>query len=162
MKTYQTIQPEVIVGLGEQTEYLEKEPPFLTVTKLHIQLEDWLGDDLMECHPCYIVTEKLKDGLQNIGFSGFKFAEMILIKDEYFDNNYQLKKGLPKFYWLQVVGKQDIDDMVIGIEKSLLIEEKMLTYLQENFILNYMDIGPERNEFDDLLDKMIAESKKNK
>lgn len=160
MKTYQTIQPEVITGLGKNTEFLEKKPPFLTVTKLHIQLEDWLGDDLMECHPCYIVTEKLKEGLQNTGFSGFDFAEMTITKDDYFDNNYQLKKELPKFYWLQVIGKQNIDDIVIGTEKSLLIEEKMLTYLQENFILNYMDINPERNEFDDLLDKMIAESKK--
>lgn len=37
----------------------------------------------------------------------------------------------------------------------------MLVYLQGNFSLNYMDIDPERNEFDDLSDKMIAENKKN-
>lgn len=29
---YKIVQPEVIVGLGEKTEFLEKEPPFKTVT----------------------------------------------------------------------------------------------------------------------------------
>ncbi|MBB6369755.1 hypothetical protein HNP36_000808 [Chryseobacterium shigense] len=28
---YHIIEPEVIVGLGEKTEFLEKKPPFLTV-----------------------------------------------------------------------------------------------------------------------------------
>ena len=60
---YKIIQPEVIVGLGEKTEFLEKEAPFKTITKLHIKLEDWLGDDLMECFPCYIITENLKNEL---------------------------------------------------------------------------------------------------
>lgn len=162
MKTYQTIQPEVIVGLGEKTEFLEKEAPFLTVIKLHIQLEDWLGDDLMECHPCYIVTEKLKTGLQTTKFTGFEFSEMIVTKDEYFNDNYQLNKSLPEFYWMKIIGKQDFDDIIIGPEKSLLVGEELLDYLKKNFTLNYMDVKPERNEFDDLLDQMIAESKKNK
>lgn len=160
MRQYQTVQPEVIVGLGEETEFLEKKAPFLIVTKLHIQLEDWLGDDLMECHPCYIVTEKLKKDLQKSKFKGFEFSEMTVTKDEYFNDNYQLAKPLPVFHWMKINGKQDIDDICIGSGKSLLIDEQMLKYLKENFTLNYMDIDPERNEFDDLLDKMIAESKK--
>lgn len=40
MKKFDKIQPEVIVGLGEHTEFLEKDVPFRTVLKLHIDLED--------------------------------------------------------------------------------------------------------------------------
>lgn len=162
MKKYHIIQPEVIVGLGEKTEFLEKEPPFLTVIKLHIKLEDWLGDDLMECYPCYIVTEQLKTGLLETEFTGFEFSEMTKTKGEYFNDNYQLKKSLPELYWMKIIGKQDIDDIIIGPEKSLLVDEDLLNYLKNNFTLKYMDINPERNEFDNLLDQMIAESKKKK
>jgi hypothetical protein len=162
MKTYNIIQPEVVVGIGENTEFEEKTPPFLTLKKLHINLEDWLGDDLMECHPAYIVTETLKIGLENSNFSGFTFQNMEVTKDEYFDNNYQQKKSLPIFYWMKVDGKKDVDDLFIGDAKSLLINEDLLKYLKSDFSTKYLEIDPERNEFDDLLDKMIAESKNKK
>ena len=89
MKKYNKLNPEVIVGLGEKTEFLEKEPPFTTVTKLHIALEDWLGDDLMECFPCYIVTEELKKYLAQSHFTGFELMEMEVTKAECFNENYQ-------------------------------------------------------------------------
>jgi len=50
--------PEVIVGLGSLTEY---EAGSTSIKKLHILLEDWLGDDLMKCHPVYFVTENKKE-----------------------------------------------------------------------------------------------------
>ena len=54
MKKYNKIFPEVIVGLGDNIEYYPTE--FIEgqkrlITKFHIKLEDWLGDDLMECFP---------------------------------------------------------------------------------------------------------------
>ncbi|WP_128572333.1 MULTISPECIES: hypothetical protein [Chryseobacterium] len=85
---------------------------------------------------------------------------MIVTKGEYLNDNYQLNKSLPEFYWMKIIGKQDVDDIIIGPEKSLLVDEELLNYLKNNFTLNYMDINPERNEFDDLLDQMIAKSKK--
>jgi hypothetical protein len=163
MKTYHIIQPEVIVGLGDKTEFEEKTPPFLTLKRLHINLEDWLGDDLMECHPAYIVTEALKVALEKSDFSGFTFENMEVTKDEYFNDNYHQKKPLSKFYWMKIAGKIDVDDFFIGDAKSLLANEDLITYLKNNFSTKYLEINPERNEFDDLLDKMIAESKnKNK
>jgi hypothetical protein len=158
MKNYQKIQPEVIVGLGEKTQFLEKVPPFRTVINLHIQLEDWLGDDLMECHPCYIVTQSLKEGLESSAFSGFEFSDLEVTKDEYFDNNYQINRPLPKFYWLKVIGVLNRDDMSVDLDSSLSISDELLSFLQRNYTLNKLDKNPQRNEFDDLLDKMIDES----
>lgn len=159
---YKIVQPEVIVGLGNKTEFGEDAPPFKTVKKLHINLEDWLGDDLMECHPCYIITDNLKKGLESTDFSGFTFDRLELDRDEYFPDNYRLKKPLPLFHWLKITGKMNVDDVYIGEGKSLFCSDKFIKYLKENFTVNYLTIDPQKNEFDDLLAQMIADSKKSK
>ncbi|MBL7728215.1 MAG: hypothetical protein JNM68_11030 [Dinghuibacter sp.] len=156
------IQPEVIVGLGERTEYAETAPPFKTVKHLHIHLEDWLGDDLMECHPCYIVTEKLKLALLQSAFTGFVIEDMEQDTSEYFFDNYRLAKELPLFYRLVVNGEPGKHDLYVGDGAKLYASKAFISFLEKDFSVKYMEINPERNEFDDLLDKMIAESKKGK
>lgn len=160
MKEYKKIQPEVIVGLGNDTEFLEQKPPFKTIINLHIDLEDWLGDDLMECNSCYIVTEQLKNDLENTTYKGFEFVDLELTLGEYFKENYRQKKDLPNFYWLKVIGRKDIDDLYIGDESMLYVSDDFLKFLTNKFVVNYLEIEPERDEFDDLLDRMIAESKR--
>ena len=160
MENYNKIQPEVIVGIGNNTVFEEKEPPFKTINRLHIELEDWLGDDLVECYPVYIVTDALKKGLEESNFSGFKFAEMEITKSEYFDDNYQLKKELPNFYWMKIIGQLDIDEILIGNNKELFIKPKLVEFIKKKYNVKFMEVNPERNEFDDLLDNMIAEGNK--
>jgi hypothetical protein len=158
---YKVIQPEVIVGLGDKTVFVEAVAPFKTVAKLHVELEDWLGDDLMECYPCYLVTEDLKDKLSQSDIKGYVIEPMQLTKNEYFANNYRLEKKLPKFYWLKIVGLKDRgDDMYIGEEKALFASDKLLDFLKKQATIKYMEVDPQKNEFDDLLDQMIADSKK--
>lgn len=96
---YIKVEPEVIVGMGEHT-VIDNSiyPP--KVQNLHINLEDWMGDNLMENFPVYIITERLKKGLQATDFKGFKINNLELTTDEYFFEHYQLKKEIPKFYWL--------------------------------------------------------------
>jgi len=155
---YKRIQPEVIVGLGSNTVFKEIKPPFRTIEELHIELEDWLGDDLMECFPVYVVTEKLKEELNNSSFSGFNFKTMEVTNAEYFGDNYQLDIKLPKFYWMEIVGEFRKDDFVLSDKKELLINEKFLKVLVDKFKTKYLEIEPKRNEFDDLLDEMLSES----
>jgi hypothetical protein len=158
---YKVIQPEVIVGLGAKTVFAEATPPFKAVVKLHIELEDWLGDDLMECHPCYIITEHLKDKLSQSDITGYTIETMLLTKNEYFANNYRIEKKLPAFYWLKVTGMPAKgDDMYIGEGKTLFVSDKLIDFLRKEATIKYMEIDPKRNEFDDLLDKMIADSRK--
>ncbi len=162
MKEYNKLQPEVIVGIGQNTEFEENKPPYKTVIKLQITLEDWLGDDLMECYPCYIVTQRLKDKLEiNNKLTGFKFSDMEVIKDEYFDDNYQLSRPIEKFYWMKIVGKKNINDVFIGDSYSLYASKEFINFLRANATINYLEIDSEKNEFDDLLDKMIADSQGN-
>jgi hypothetical protein len=158
MKEYKKIQPEVIAGLGDDTIFLESEPPFRTVTYLHIALEDWLGDDLMKCHPCYIVTESLKKALEESKFEGFDFSEMKVTKAEGF-GDYRKLKHLPEFYRMNITGTKSHGDFYVEDGPGLFVREELLAFLQRNFSVEYMDVTPERNEFDDLLDRMIAKRK---
>jgi len=157
MKNYVVVQPEVIVGIGKETVFEELNPPFKTVKELHINIEDWLGDDLMECHPIFIATQKLKDGLEKEQFTGFSFAEIKLTKDTYFKDNYQLDVELPTMYWLKVSGLPGQDDFALNDNRQLMIDQKLFDFIQKEYNCNYMDVNPDRDELDDLLDSMLAE-----
>lgn len=119
---YIKVDPEVIVGMGEHI-VIDNSiyPP--KVQNLHINVEDWMGDDIMENFPVYIITERLKKGLQATDFKGFKINNLELTIDEYFFENYQLKKEIPKFYWLLVIGKNNKDDLYIDDQNILNISE---------------------------------------
>lgn len=155
MKEYKAICPEIITGLGEKTTYLETNPPFLTITKLHIELEDWLGDDLMLNSNCYIVTQRLKEALEEEVFTGFEFAEMEVTKSKYFSNNYQLNKALPPFYWMKILGKKDNDDIYMD-NLDLNISVPFLDFLKKNFQTQYLEIDPIYDkETDDFIMSLI-------
>lgn len=119
---YIKVDPEVIVGMGEHI-VIDNSiyPP--KVQNLHINVEDWMGDNIMENFPVYIITERLKKGLQATDFKGFKINNLELTIDEYFFKNYQLKKEIPKFYWLLVIGKNNKDDLYIDDQNILNISE---------------------------------------
>lgn len=119
---YIKVDPEVIVGMGEHI-VIDNSiyPP--KVQNLHINVEDWMGDNIMENFPVYIITERLKKGLQATDFKGFKINNLELTIDEYFFENYQLKKEIPKFYWLLVIGKNNKDDLYIDDQNILNISE---------------------------------------
>jgi len=155
---YREVIPEVIVGLGERTEFAEQEPPFKTVTSLHILLEDWLGDDLMKCHPCYIVTAQLKKALEESHFTGFEFAKMEVTKDEYFHDNYQLDRKLPRFFWIIINGRKDINDLYINDDNyRLMLSEKMFNWLKDNFNMNYL--SDDNNDVDDFMKRFLESQK---
>jgi hypothetical protein len=161
MKNYNKLNPEVIVGLGERTVFLEKEAPFKIVIELHIQLEDWLGDDLMECFPCFIVTQELKKVLEISEFTGFEFSEMQVTKDEYFKDNYQLKRALPKFYWMKIIGEKGIDDLYISEDSCLMSDSRFTELILKKFNHSYLDIDKEEDsEQQKLLQKLLERAKK--
>ncbi|GEM_PF-1049177 len=134
------VNPEVIVGLGNRTVFTDKSNT--QVENLHIQLEDWLGDDLMEIHPCFVVTKPLADALRYSDFTGFEIANLQLTKDRYFSENYSLKKPLPPFHWLKINGEAYTDDFGIDPEtKKLTLSEKLCGWLKQNFTLLHLTEG---------------------
>jgi hypothetical protein len=147
------IEPEVIVGLGDNTEMDQTQHPPL-VTELHIELEDWLGDDLLETFPCYLATDALTAGLQKEGFSGFEVADVELTLGEYFENNYHLAKPIPTFKWLKIKGKIESDDFSLTDKTKLCISERAWWYIKNNFAVQYARIDAS-NDLDDLFEGVL-------
>ena len=130
---------------------------------LHIDLENWFGDDLLETSSFdYVVSERLKSFLEKSDFSGFDFDAIEITKAEYFDDNYDLDIPLPKFYWMKIIGKKNKNDFYLENKIDLYCSDVLLEKLKLDFMLNNLEIDPEKdNDLEDFLDKMIANRKNN-
>ena len=103
-KTYWHISFEVAGELADGTEMdTSVHPP--RVTRLHHRFEGWLGDDIIECFPCYLVTERVAKVLEGSGLSGFELDDAETSKSPEFDEMYPGRQ-LPKFRWLKVTATQ--------------------------------------------------------
>lgn len=123
------IEPEVSGGLGVNTVAdTTVHPP--VVSKLNYLFDGWLGDDLLESFPCYVVSERLKSELVNTTLSGFEIDELEVTKSEQFDEQYP-GKTLPKFYWLKITGKAGKDDFGLTSDHRLVVSEAALDVLQK-------------------------------
>ena len=156
---FNKILPEVIVGLGDNTTFDDNNSPTKNVVHLHINLENWLGDDLLWSFPEVIVTEKLRHSLEENKFSGFYFAEMEVTFDTYFEDNYHLDIPIPKFYWMKLNGKEDVDDIFIK-KSQLYLSEKMFGFISKNFSINNLTVNY-KSPLEDFLLSLVERDKKN-
>ncbi len=135
---YFILEPEVSGELGTNTIIdSNKHPP--VIHKLHFVFTGWLGDDLIECFPCYLISERLKLALENSNLSGF-YVEECEIQDSEEMLELQPEIQLSQFYWLKVELNLNLD-FYINNESKLVITEKAYKLLQA-FNLNYCDITP--------------------
>ena len=137
---YIKIVPEIVLSIGDRTVFINDNSND-EIIKLHINLENWLGDDLLWNFPEVIVTKKLKEALEKTDFTGFEFDKMEVTKDVYFYDNYKLKKPLPKFYWMKVTGNENKDDIFLQ-NWDLYISERLLIYLKDNHNIDNAEINP--------------------
>lgn len=161
MNKYIKILPEIIVGLGDHTVFDNPESPTKEIIKFHINIENWLGDDLLWNFPETIVTERLKIDLENNFFSGFSFDDILITKDEYFDYNFSNAnhgKILPKFYWMKIIGVENKDDFFLK-KGELYISEDAFHYVKNNYSVNNLIIEPQKNEFDDFILSLVEKDK---
>jgi len=76
-------------------------PPI--VNKLHFLFEGWLGDDMIECFPVYLVSERLKNKLENTNLVGYKIVPCEIEKSSEFVE-IQPETILPNFFWFLATG----------------------------------------------------------
>ena len=108
------LEPEVAGELGEETLYqnfenvrLKGERPI--VDKLDYHFTGWLGDELLEATPCFIVTEELATSIQKNSLSGYRFEEVIVSLSDEFMEIYP-NRMLPKFKRLVPTGSIYIEN----------------------------------------------------
>ncbi|MEE4371635.1 hypothetical protein V2K69_14345 [Pseudomonas alliivorans] len=123
------IEPEVAGGLGE-TSIIDTSchPP--KITRLEYKFEGWLGDDLLEGFPCFIVTKRLADAISKKRLSGFCLKPLKISKSENFLELYPDLK-LPDFKWLEIVGSAGVDDLGLAENHILVVSELALNVFKE-------------------------------
>ena len=132
------IEPEVAGSLGESSIIdTTFHPP--KVSKLHYQFDGWLGDDLLETFPCYIVTEQMKKKIESNNLSGAKFDSVIISASDHFQEMYP-SKIFPQFFWLKVDGSAGKSDFGIAKDHRLVISKEALDVIKQLNIDN-SDIG---------------------
>ena len=93
MKKYKYIEPEVAGGFGTETVLnANVHPP--VVERLHYEFQGWLGDDLLESFPCFIVTEQLANEISFQKLTGIFFDDVKITTSELFSELYPEKSFL--------------------------------------------------------------------
>jgi len=128
------IEPEVAGGLGKGTiGNFKTHPPI--VEKLNYEFFGWMGNDIIESFPCFIVTERLKNKIWDEKLSGITFDDVLITKSQEFFTRYTSEE-LPKFYWAKINGVFGLDDFAIGNDLRLTISEKAYEVIRL-FNVNY-------------------------
>jgi len=128
MPKYYLLEPEIAGELGPDTVMDPSvHPP--RVSDLHYDLKGWLGDDLLESFPCYIVTDRCRDALENGGFSGCTFAPVRVTASDVFLELYP-GRAVPTFHWLKVDGIAGEDDLGVADDHRLVVSGDVLKVLR--------------------------------
>lgn len=118
---YFVVAPEVSGGLGPSTQMdTGTHPPI--IRSLEYRFDGWLGDEILEAFPCFIVTESLAATFLETGFTGFEVGEVSVTTSDQFEDSLPGVQ-LPKFVWLEVVGSAGSDDFGIGPDYRLVVSE---------------------------------------
>lgn len=135
---FYAIEPEVAGELGEGTNMdTSVHPP--RVTAVHYVITDWLGDDIIESFPYYLVTPRLAADLEASGLTGFRLgAARVTLSEEAADFGIT---EVPDFRWLMISGRPGEDDFGTLDNGQAIISEGALQALQARTLDN-CEIGP--------------------
>lgn len=115
------LEPEVSGGIGDGTIYRNENE----ISYLHYEFDGWLGDEIIESTPYFLISEALSNYLRNNGIDDFSIEECLITTSDLFRELYP-KKELPKFYRLVPEGKAKILDgkVVETTNHEILLSEK--------------------------------------
>ena len=124
---FTVLEPEVAGGLGPKTVLDPSVHPPL-IKRLHYEFEGWLGDDLVESFPCFVVSERLARELQQSSLAGFVLDDVKVTTSPEFDELHP-ELRLPKFRWLRITGIAGRDDFGLGKDHRLVASEAAMGVL---------------------------------
>jgi hypothetical protein len=134
--TFTILEPEVAGGLGPSTVADRSvHPP--RVERLHYEFDGWLGDELLESFPCFIVSAALASNLSSSGLSGFVLDDVLVTVSSEFAELYPTRV-LPTFHWLKITGRAGTDDFGLSSDHRLVVSAEALATLRL-FQLNHAE-----------------------
>jgi len=149
------LEPEVAGELGENTIIINydnvrtnKERP--EVIHLHYVFTGWLGDEILECTPCFIVTSELAEEIKRNDLHGYMFEDVEVLKSDEFQEMYP-HKILPQFKRLLPLGNIEVidekysnwsgHDFCVSQKSYLVVTKKTLDILMRHK-MDYCEITP--------------------
>lgn len=122
------LEPEVAGGIGPHSE-LHCEDGRLVVKRLNYQFDGWLGDALLETTPCFIVTDAARQQIDEALLSGARFTDVEVTRSDLFTDLCD-EKALPRFWWMVVAGKPEVDDFGMAGDLRLVVSGRALALLR--------------------------------
>jgi hypothetical protein len=124
---YHVLMPEVAGGLGTGTLMDTRvHPP--AVGSLHYEVDGWLGDDLLESFPCFLISPEAAAALQFAALTGVGFDSAYVTiapgAEDLVDDR------VTRFRWLQATGRPGADDVAVDAAARLVVSDRALTVLQ--------------------------------
>lgn len=115
---------------------------------MHYEFEGWLGDDLLESTPVFIVSSNLVKGLKKSEFKDYKLEECLTTMSDVFKELYP-NKELPYFTRFIPRGTVEIEGehfnywsghhFCLSSKGELVVTKKALNFLKQ-FFIKYCDI----------------------
>lgn len=126
---YYIVEPEVAGGFGKKTQTTVGPNNLMLVLRLNYEFDGWLGDELLESTPCFIVTKSLGSQLERVGLTGFSLDEVDITKSQQFVDVHG-NCELPEFNWFKIVGRPGQDDFGLTSALELVVSERALDSIQ--------------------------------
>jgi hypothetical protein len=125
---YYAVEPEVAGGFGENTKVIQHQARPFTVERLHYDFAGWLGDELLESTPCFIVSSALAEDLESARLTGFSLDDVEVSVSKQFADQKD-RSIFPAFRWLKIEGTAGVDDFGLDGELTLVVSERALEVL---------------------------------
>lgn len=104
------VSPEVAGGLGPNTIMDRAQSP-PKVERLHYVFVGWLGGEIVESYPSFLVSERIANAIRLAGLSGVSFGEVEVSIDPQFQLfDPKIVGSMPGWVWLQPDGSIGVDD----------------------------------------------------
>lgn len=135
---YFVLEPEVVAGgIGKKSKILYENSKIKEVLFLDYEFEDWLGDDILTTHPCFIISESLCDIIKVSDLKGYQLQKIDISFSDFFLEVYN-KKILPNFIRLLPFSINEVNlinkmllDFYLYKNTTLVVSERSLNILKK-------------------------------
>lgn len=130
---FYALDPEVAGELGEHS-LLDSSvhPPI--VKRLHYHFQGWLGDDLVQSFPVFLVSDRLRRAMEAARLSGGSFDDADISVAEEF-GAVSVQQPLPRFFWLKVTGRAQTSDLGVSPDDYRLVVSEIALRCVRRFSL---------------------------
>lgn len=134
--SFYALGPEVAGGLGSRAVVdASLHPP--SVQHLHYEVEDWLGDDLLESTPCFLISPAAAAALERASCTGLRTTEAEITVAPGAD--LRVDRRVLDFLWLRPQGEPGEDDLGLDDVATLVVSDRALGVLR-GFDLHHCDV----------------------